>query len=256
MTKTITVAGKGGTGKTVVSALLVKFLSQKGVVLAVDADPSENLHLALGVDQDRTVGRVREEMAQKITNGTYDQTIDKSAYLEGKVMESLVEGEKFDLLAMGRPEGPGCYCAANHMLRHALDHLAESYDYVVVDCEAGMEHISRQTTRNVDYLIIMSDPTMKGIATAESMKGLIGDLRTMVGEIGFVINRAHGKLSPKIEEAIEKAGLQIIAIIPDDPKVAEVEGEGEAIVTIPSDSTLARQIKTFADSIIAGKKLS
>jgi len=145
---TIVNAGKGGTGKTTIAALLINLLSQKGTVLAVDADPSTNLNLALGMPLDGTVGDMREEMALAVKSGTYDNNVAKPDYIEMKIMESLVESDRIDLLAMGRPEGPGCYCAANSMLRTSIDRLGKNYDYVVIDCEAGMEHISRQTTRS------------------------------------------------------------------------------------------------------------
>jgi CO dehydrogenase maturation factor len=161
MTKTIAMAGKGGTGKTTVSALIVKLLSKKGLVLAVDADPSTNLSQALGLplDESRTVGRIREKMAEDVSQDRLSPDVGKPEYLYSKVVESLVESKGFDLLTMGRPEGPGCYCASNEFLRACLDKLVKDYkyDYVVMDCEAGMEHISRQTTRDVDALLLMSD---------------------------------------------------------------------------------------------------
>ena len=178
MTKTVAIAGKGGTGKTTVAALLIKLLSQKGLVLAVDADPSTNLNQALGLslDDNKTVGRIREKMTEDVSKGRFSPTIAKQEYLFSKIMESLVESKGFDLLAMGRPEGPGCYCASNEFLRVSLDKLVKDYkyNYIVMDCEAGMEHISRQTTRDVDVLLIMSDPTIRGITTAARMKDLIG----------------------------------------------------------------------------------
>ena len=258
LTKTIAVAGKGGTGKTTVSALLVHFLSEKGTVLAIDGDPSENLNMALGVPLVKTVGGMRERMTEKITDGTYDQTVAKQQYLEGKIMESLVEADKFDILAMGRPEGPGCYCAANHMLRASIDHLAAQYDYVVIDCEAGMEHISRQTTRDVDFLLLMTDPTIRGITTAERMKSLMADLRTSVREVWLVINRVSGKLPEKIEQAVEESGLKAIAIVSDDSYLAAVEAEGKPAVELSSKSPMWQAMKKIADNIAldrAGKPL-
>jgi CO dehydrogenase maturation factor len=189
MTRTIAIAGKGGTGKTTIAALLVKFLSQKGLVLAVDADPSTNLSQALGLplDDNKTVGRIREKMAEDVSKDRLSPTIAKPEYLFSKIVESLVESKGFDLLSMGRPEGPGCYCASNEFLRASLDKLVKDYkyDYIVMDCEAGMEHISRQTTRDVDVLLIMSDPTIKGVTTAARMKKLIEEMRSNVGKVGM-----------------------------------------------------------------------
>ena len=207
MIKTIAMAGKGGTGKTTVAALLVKLLTEKGLVLAVDADPSTNLSQALGLslDESRTVGKVREKMADDVSKDRLSPDVGKPEYLYSKVVESLIESKGFDLLTMGRPEGPGCYCASNEFLRACLDKLVKDYKYgyVVMDCEAGMEHISRQTTRDVDVLLIMTDPTMKGVTTAARMSELIRELRSNVGKVGLVINRVRGELSPEIKRAIE-----------------------------------------------------
>src|SRR4030042_1007301 len=190
MTTTVVVAGKGGTGKTTISALLVQLLSQKGVVLAIDADPATNLNQALGVPIGESVGRIREEMSQSVQSGPFSPTVSKQEYLDGRIRAALDEYKGFDLLAIGRPEGPGCYCAANNMLRLSIDKLGQNYRYVVIDSEAGMEHISRQTTRDVDILLIVSDLTQRGIRTAAAMKSLIRGLRTSVGKVCLVINRS------------------------------------------------------------------
>jgi CO dehydrogenase maturation factor len=253
MTKTIAIAGKGGTGKTTVAALLIKFLSQKGLVLAVDADPSTNLNQALGLplDDSRTVGGIREKMTEDVSKGRLSPTIGKPEYLFGKIMESLVESKGFDLLAMGRPEGPGCYCAPNEFLRASLDKLVKDYKYayIVMDCEAGMEHISRQTTRDVDVLLIMSDPTMKGITTAARMKKLIEELRSNVGKAGLIVNRVRGELSPEIKKAIEESGLQIVALIPEDPDMAGLEMQGKPVTGLPPESPLQLKVKEIAEGL-------
>ena len=247
MTKTIAIAGKGGTGKTSIAALLVKLLSQKGLVLAVDADPSTNLNQALGLslEDDKTVGRVREKMTDDVSKGRFNPTIAKQEYLFNKIMESLVESRGFDLLAMGRPEGPGCYCASNEFLRVSLDKLVKDYkyQYIVMDCEAGMEHISRQTTRDVDVLLIMSDPTMRGITTAARMKNLIGELRSKIGNVGLIVNRVKGELSLEIKKAIDESDLQIIALIPEDDNLEALELKGRPIIELPDESPLQLKVK-------------
>ncbi|MHB9090935.1 MAG: ATP-binding protein, partial [Chloroflexota bacterium] len=161
MTITIAVAGKGGTGKTTLAALLIRYLreNQVGSVLAIDADPSSNLNQALGMSVEHSVGDIREEMLEKVGKNAMEPGMAKADYLEYRIQESLVEGSGVDLLAMGRPEGPGCYCAANNMLRVSVDRLAKNYDFVVIDNEAGLEHLSRRTTRDVDVLLVVSDPT-------------------------------------------------------------------------------------------------
>jgi CO dehydrogenase maturation factor len=253
MTKTIAMAGKGGTGKTTVSALIVKLLSKKGLVLAVDADPSTNLSQALGLplDESRTVGKIREKMAEDVSQDRLSPDIGKAEYLYSRVVESLVESKGFDLLTMGRPEGPGCYCASNEFLRACLDKLVKDYkyDYVVMDCEAGMEHISRQTTRDVDALLLMSDPTMKGVTTAARMNELIRELRSNVGRTELIINRVRGELSPEIRKAIEDSGLQILALIPEDPDMAGLEMQGKPVSELPPKSPLLLKVKEIAESL-------
>jgi CO dehydrogenase maturation factor len=253
MTKTIAIAGKGGTGKTTVAALLIKLLSQKGLVLAVDADPSTNLSQAMGLplDDSKTVGRIREKMAEDVSKDRLSPTIAKPEYLFGKIVESLIESKGFDLLTMGRPEGPGCYCASNEFLRASLDKLVKDYkySYVVMDCEAGMEHISRQTTRDVDVLLIMSDPTIKGVTTAGRMRKLIEEMRSNVGKVGLVINRVGGELSPEIKKAIDESGLQIIALIPEDPDMADLEMKGRPVTELPQESPLKSKVKEIVEGL-------
>jgi CO dehydrogenase maturation factor len=253
MTKTIALAGKGGTGKTSIAALIIKLLSQKGLVLAVDADPSTNLNQALGLslENDKTVGRIREKMTEDVSKGHFNPTIAKQEYLFNKIMESLVESKGFDLLAMGRPEGPGCYCASNEFLRVSLDKLVKDYkyNYIVMDCEAGMEHISRQTTRDVDVLLIMSDPTMRGITTAARMRDLIGELRSKIGNVGLIVNRVKGELSPEIKKAIDESNLQIIALIPEDHNLEALELKGRPIIELPEESPLQLKVKEMIEGL-------
>jgi CO dehydrogenase maturation factor len=246
MTTTITVAGKGGVGKTTISSLLIDLLSQRSVVLAIDADPSTNLNAALGLPLEATVGKAREDVTAEITKGRVSPGVSKQELLEMKIREALVESKKIDLLAMGRPEGPGCYCAANHMLRASIDRLAKNYTYVVIDSEAGMEHISRQTTQNVDFLIIVSDPTMRGITAAARVKDLIKEMRTKVGKVFLVVNRVRNGLPPEIGKAIEDFGLQLIAAIPEDPNLPELEIKGKPIVELPLDSPLRVGVQELA----------
>jgi len=234
-------------------AIAIKLLSQKGLVLAVDADPSTNLNQALGLplDDSKTVGRIREKMTEDVSQGRLSPTITKQEYLFGKIVESLTESKGFDLLAMGRPEGPGCYCASNEFLRVSLDKLVKDYkyNYIVMDCEAGMEHISRQTTRDVDVLLIMSDPTIRGITVAARMKDLIGELRSNVGEVGLIVNRVKGELSPEIKKIIDESGLQIIALIPEDPNMAGLEMKGRPVTELPQESPLQLKVKEIAEGL-------
>jgi CO dehydrogenase maturation factor len=249
MTTTIAIGGKGGTGKTTIAALLIQFLSQKGVVLAIDGDPSSNLHLAMGLPLTSAVGDIREEMSTKIKGGRFDAGISKPDYIELKIHEALVESDKVDLLAMGRPEGPGCYCAANNMLRSSIDRLAKNYDYIVVDNEAGMEHISRQTTRDVDILLIISDPSLRGIITAARMKELIAELRTHVGRISLVINRLDGGLSAEGQKVIEQTGLEVIGLLPIDQQVTKLDSAGAALTELGEESSLRQGVRDIAQKL-------
>lgn len=257
MTKTIAVAGKGGTGKTTIAALLIQYLveNRSGSVLAIDADPSTNLNLALGVPIYETVGDIREETLQEVQSGSSLSGMSKPDYLDLRIQQALVEERGFDLLAMGRPEGPGCYCAANNILRLSIDRLAKSYDYVVIDNEAGLEHLSRRTTRDVDLLLIVSDPTVRGIIAAGRAAQLIHELRTWVGDIRLVINRVpkdeEGKLSlaPEVEEAIAQNGLKLAGLIPEDPAVGEYDAKGLPLIKLPPHTPVRLAVEKIIKSL-------
>ncbi len=249
MAMTIVVAGKGGVGKTAVAALLIDLLSKKGVVLAIDADPSTNLNVALGLPLGDTVGRAREDITEAIQKGTLSPTVSKQDVLDMKIRQALVESDRVDLLAMGRPEGPGCYCAANHMLRLTIDRLAKNYEYTVIDSEAGMEHISRQTTRDVDILLIVSDVTMRGIMAAARMKDLIKEMRTKVGRIGLVVNRSKNSLPPEIQKAIEEYKLELVAVIPEDPYIGDLDVRGKPLIELPEDAPLRKGVREIASRL-------
>ncbi len=240
MATMIVVAGKGGVGKTAISSLLIDSLSKKGIVLAIDADPSTNLNMALGLPLGGTVGKAREDLTEDIQKGNLPPGAVKQDILDAKIREALVESKKIDLLAMGRPEGPGCYCAANHMLRLTIDRIAKNYDYTVVDSEAGMEHISRQTTQDVDFLLVVSDPTIRGVTAAARMKDLIKEMRTKVGRIGLVLNRVKDGLPAEIGKAVSDFGLEIVATIPEDTNLAGLEVRGKPIVELPPASPLRK----------------
>lgn len=249
MTKTIAIVGKGGTGKTTTSALLIKLLTEKGVVLAIDADPSSNLHMALGLPLHETIGGLREEMLDSKLKDRIGPNMPKPDYVELRVQEALVESKRVDLLAMGRPEGPGCYCAANNWLRSSIDRLASNYDYVVIDSEAGMEHISRQTTKDVDILLIISDLTMRGISAATRMKELIAEMRTHVDRIVLIVNRGKNGLPPEIDKAIAEAGLELIGVLPDDPGMAKLEVVGAPLTELPPDSPVNKGVLEIAKKL-------
>ena len=257
MARIIAVAGKGGTGKTMVSALLIAYLIDRGrgPVLAIDADPSTNLDLTLGASVGETVGDIREDTSQQVSSGTFLSGISKPEYLELRVNQALVEEDGYDLLAMGRPEGPGCYCAANSMLRQSIDRLSKSYRYVVIDNEAGLEHLSRRTTQNVDILLIVSDPTIRGLATAERVSQLIHELRTQVGQVRLIVNRVptdksgEPVLTPNLTRFIEDKQLRLAGVIPMDPLVAEYDSLGLPLVQLPHEAPARQAIEKAFDSL-------
>ena len=249
MATTIVVAGKGGTGKTTISALLIQLLSTRGVVLAIDADPATNLNQALGVTLQETVGRIREHMTESIKAGSLSPTMPKQEYLDSRIMAALVESRGFDLLAIGRPEGPGCYCAANNMLRLSIDRLGRNYEYVVIDSEAGLEHISRQTTRDVDVLVIVSDLTQRGVNTAGEIKGLIGEMRTQVGKVCLVVNRSPDGLPAEILKTIDRHGFDLVTTIGQESALADLEVKGMPITGLPEDSVVRLGVKRLASKV-------
>jgi len=255
MTKTIAVAGKGGTGKTTITALIIDYPArrQKGSVLAIDADPSTNLNLALGVPLTDTVGDVREETATAVGGGKALGGLSKWDYLDLRINEALVEESSFDLLAMGRPEGPGCYCAANNILRTSVDRLSDAYDYVVIDNEAGLEHLSRRTTRDVDVLFIVSDPSMRGLVAATRVAEVLDELKTAVGATYLIVNRATGpSLSEPLQKIIDEHNLKLAAILPADAAVNELDALGEPIVKLPADAPMRRSLETMLAALDGG----
>jgi CO dehydrogenase maturation factor len=255
VTYTIAVAGKGGTGKTTISALVIDYLARnkKGSVLAIDADPSTNLNLALGVPLEDTVGDVREETATAVGGSGALGGLSKWDYLDLRISEALVEESRFDLLAMGRPEGPGCYCAANNILRTSVDRLSGAYDYVVIDNEAGLEHLSRRTTQDVDLLLLVSDPSLRGIIAAGRVADLVDELKTSVGAIYLIVNRVNGDTLPEsLLRAIEEHKLTLAGIIPADPAVNELDALGEPLVKLPEDAPARRSLAAILASVDGG----
>ncbi|MFH1560751.1 MAG: AAA family ATPase [Chloroflexota bacterium] len=249
MSMTIAIAGKGGTGKTLIAALLVKLLAGRGTVLAIDADPSVNLHMALGLELPETVGDIREDLLAAVQSNSLPQGMSKHDHMIMSIRQALVESTGLDLLAMGRPEGPGCYCAANYILRLVIDQLADSYDYVVIDNEAGMEHISRQTTRDVHILLLVSDPTVRGVTAAGRMQELIKELRTTVDQVYLVVNRVNGALPPEVEKVIGEQGLSLLATIPFDEEVGELDAMGRPLVELPPDSPVQKAVRWLAHEL-------
>jgi CO dehydrogenase maturation factor len=247
LTISIAVSGKGGTGKTTITALLVRILQEKAKspILVVDADPNSNLNEALGVEVKNTVGDIRERLLAHRDSLSPEQT--KEDYLNYMIQSSLSESESFDLLTMGRPEGPGCYCYLNNLLRKIIDSLTSHYSIVVIDAEAGLEHFSRRTTRDIDVLLITTDPTTRGITTARRIVDLIKEIETRVGSYGVIANRVPPTSAQRIRKAIEDAGLECIGIVPEDPLIQQLDLEGRPIVDLPESSPALISLKRIVE---------
>ncbi len=234
MSFVIAMAGKGGTGKTTVAGMFLRYLIEHGKtpVLAVDADANSNLNEVLGIALDSTVGEAREEM--KKGGGIVDMTKDQ--LIEMRINQCLVEGDGFDLIAMGQPEGPGCYCAANNLVAHFMDVLAKNYPYILMDNEAGMEHMSRLTTKDVNLLVLVSDPSWRGVQAARRLKDLARQLKIVVGRAVLIVNRVTNGLSPRVQEEIAAQGMELAGVIPDDAVLAEFDSQGKPTYTLPPES--------------------
>ncbi len=248
MTTTIAIAGKGGTGKTTLSGLLIRHLVQHkgGKILAIDADPSSNLHLVLGMQLTQTIGDIREDARTGVQPGQTRQD-----FLGYAVRMAVEEGDDFDLLAMGRPEGQGCYCAANHMLRNIMDGINGGYDWVVMDNEAGMEHLSRRTTRDVDHLLLISDASLRGMVAAEAMVGMSKELAINVRHSHLIINRVQGELTPALQAKADGMGVPLLATLPYDPLIAEFDSQGRPLIELPADAAISRAVAEVAEKLLS-----
>lgn len=258
MTATLAVVGKGGTGKTTFAALTIRYLLEVGLtpVLAIDADPSSNLNMALGMELLNTVGQIREDTRDQVTGGTFQAGVSKPDWFQYQVEQCLVEGENIDLLAMGRPEGPGCYCSANYMLRTAIDRIGDSYRSVVIDNEAGMEHISRQTTRDVDWLFILSDPSQRGLAAAEHILRLVDSLGTRIGHTGLVLNRLQGEPPPAVREKAAALGVPLLGTLPQDSAITTRDAEGLPLIELDDASPAYVAVKTILETCLTAASSS
>jgi len=243
----IAVAGKGGTGKTTVAGLIVRYLVSlgRGRVLAVDADANMNLNEVLGLRVHQTIGQIREAL------GSVPAGMTKDAYINYRSQECLIEADGFDLIVMGRPEGPGCYCYANTLCKKYVDEMADSYAWVVLDNEAGMEHLSRRTTHNMDVMFAVTDSSVRGIQAAKRIEELVGELKLNVGKVALVVNRvAGGELDPATVREIDRLGLDLVGVIPSDPNVTAFDLEGKPTFLLPDDSPAYRAVVSIVDRIL------
>ncbi|MBF0458726.1 MAG: AAA family ATPase [Nitrospirae bacterium] len=245
MAYVIAFSGKGGTGKTTLAGLTIRYLIEKTgkVVLGVDADSNSCLNLAVGVDVHATIGGIRETALQTIRSGSRPGGLTTEEIFDYQIKQTIVEAAGFDLLVMGRPEGQGCYCAANNIIRKYTDKLADDYSFVVIDNEAGMEHLSRRTSSGVDLMFTVSDATMKGIKTAQRIDDLIKELSLQTGKRFLIINKVKGPDDAvKLKDYAAALGLTVAGVIPDDEKVFNTDLNGRPVVEIPQD---APSVKAF-----------
>jgi len=260
MTITIALAGKGGVGKTTISGMIIKYLMQKqqGAILAIDADPSSNLNMVLGLDLEWTVGDIREDLLGEVKKsltaggaamGTISGGVSKREYLDYQIRSALAEGDRFDLIAMGQPEGQGCYCAVNHNLREVVDSISKNYRYVLIDNEAGMEHLSRRTTRDVDHLLIVSDPTQRGIVAAERIANFRHSMDIHIENTHLILNRLPAEIPSALQARIDALDIPLLGSVPADWELMEFEFSGRPLIELGDTSAVYTAVAGMIDQL-------
>jgi CO dehydrogenase maturation factor len=236
MTKYLAIAGKGGTGKTTIAACMVRYLCARPgrpAVLAIDADPNSNLGEALGLAPRGTIADILDETKQV---GPLPAGMSRQTWVQYRLSQLVAEGERFDLLAMGTPEGPGCYCYANDLLRGNLSTLGRGYDYVVIDNEAGLEHLSRRVEQDIDVMLLVSDPTARGLRSACRALQIMRQLKTRVGEVRLIVNRVPAEGLGALAEELGRTEIELLGLVPEDPAVREYDLRGRPLTELPPDS--------------------
>lgn len=254
MAQTIALAGKGGVGKTTICGMLIEYLCQKknGPVLAVDADANSNLNEVLGVEVEETLGDIREDIAQAelALESPIPKGMTKADYAEMRFSDALTEGDDYDLLVMGRTQGKGCYCFVNGLLTTQVAKYAQNYRYIVVDNEAGLEHLSRGVLPQVDTIILVSDCSRRGVQAAGRLSEMIGELKLGAKEVGLIINRApNGQLNDGVRAEIDKYGMRLLGVVPHDETVYEYDAEGKPSVTVPAASPVKQAVHQIFDQL-------
>lgn len=249
MSYTVALGGKGGTGKTTIAGLLIRYMIRHGMkpVLAIDADSNANLNDVLGVRLIETLSNAREDMKKEVPSG-----MTKDIFMEMKMEEALVESEGFDLIAMGQPEGPGCYCAANNLLSSLIDRLIKNYDYLVVDNEAGMEHFSRLTQKDIDLLLLVSDPSRRGLTAACRIAELVRSLPIQVANTVLVVNQMENGDAKWPEDVVKTFGDRVFPL-PADSLLAQYDFEGKPTTTLPDDSAIVKAADALFDLLLGPK---
>ena len=249
---TIAVAGKGGVGKTTTCGMIIDYLCNtgKGPLLVVDADANSNLNEVLGVEIDTTLGTIREEMTQAEMKGTIPAGMTKADYAEFKFNSALVEEDDFDMLVMGRTQGKGCYCYVNGVLKTQVDKYAKNYRYVVMDNEAGLEHVARGTLPHVDTMLLISDCSRRGVQAVARIAEMVEEMAINPGQMGLIINRApDGVLDDGVKAEIEKNGLKLIGVLPQDEAVYRCDCDGEPSAKLPQSNPVKTALRGIMKSI-------
>ena len=248
MSYSIALAGKGGSGKTTMAGLLIKYLvkTSKTPILAVDADCNANLNEVLGLEVKDTLGNAREDMKKGVVPGG----MTKDIFMEMKLEEAVVEAPGYDLIVMGQPEGAGCYCAANTLLAGFMERLGGNYPFIVLDNEAGMEHISRLTTKDVDVLLIVTDTSRRGLQAALRIDDLARSLNIGVGKSYVVINQVKNTLSEVALEMIKAGGLELAGTVPEDDTIYEFDLNGKPTIEMPESSPSVKAAFEIFDKIV------
>ena len=251
MTVNIAVAGKGGTGKTSVTSLVIRYIlnNNLGTVLAVDADPNSNLAESLGLEVRQTVGRILNDFQGeklKIPAG-----MTKEAYLEYQLNGAITESKSIDLITMGRGEGPECYCYPNTIIRKLVDEWSKNYAYVVMDNEAGMEHLSRRTTQNIDELLLVSDHSIKGLRALARIKDLIKELKLVIIRESIIINNVPGEVDPRIQEEMDRLELTPAALIPADEEISQYDLEQKPLFQLPDTSKAVTAVNKLMGRLLS-----
>ena len=252
MPHTIAVAGKGGVGKTTTCGMIIDYLCKKGngPVLVVDADANSNLNEVLGVEVETSLGAIREEMAQAELKKTIPAGITKADYAEFKFNSALIEEDDFDMLVMGRTQGKGCYCYVNGVLKTQVDKYAKNYQYIVMDNEAGLEHVARGTLPHVDTMLLISDCSRRGIQAAARVAEMVEELNLNPGNLGLIVNRApNGILNDGVKEEIEKHGLNLLGVLPQDEGVYDCDCNGEPSAKLPENNPVKTALRDIMRSI-------